>query len=187
MKSIYPVLCSLLITAAIGACSDEPTVATGPVAAPAGTVKALLNGASFTSDSGTASSAEYIRSSRLLTIFGTKGGNEELSITIFSLNGAGTYALGGQQSKGLASFAHFDRVDTTLTRTYATNAEKAGTMVLTKFDTVGGVISGTFKFNALQLSPSGTTNTMTVLDGSFTDLPLTLRDSSAARSEWIKD
>jgi hypothetical protein len=184
MRTIHPLLFTLLIALLIGACSDDTTVVTAPKVAPAGAMIALLNGASFTSESGAATSAEYIRTSRLLTIFGTKGGNEELSLSVYTLNGTGTYSLGGPQAQGVAGYAYFNSADSTQTRTYSTSSAKSGTITISKFDTVGLMVSGTFKFDAIQLSPPGTTNTMRVLDGSFTDLPLTMRDSSATRSTW---
>jgi hypothetical protein len=177
MKHISTIIGAAIFAATLISCSDDPPPSTGTPVAPAGTMIALLNGVSYASvASDTMSFAEFSRSNnRQLSIFGRKGVNEELGVTIYSVNGTGTYTLGNQSAQGLGSYVRFDAVDTTQTRTYGTTSNQNGTITISRFDTVGMRVSGSFKFTAQQLRPEGTTNTMTVLDGSFTDLPLTIR------------
>lgn len=177
MKILHPILGAVLLAATIISCSDDNPSGNQPAVAPAGTMTALLNGAAYASQGGdTMSFVDFASTNnRQLSIFGRRGTNEELAVTIYRFNRTGTYTLGDQSAQGLGSYVFFDAADSLLTRTYGTTASQTGSITISKFDSVGMKVSGSFKFTGQQLRPAGTTNTMTVLDGSFTDLPMKIR------------
>ncbi len=83
-------------------------------------------------------------------------------ITLFlgSVSGPGTYSLTSANQAIYTTNTTSDLVN------YATDATRTGTVTITKYDLIGGLVSGTFTFSAV-----GGSAVVTVSDGQFTDVP----------------
>lgn len=85
-------------------------------------------------------------------------------ITLFlgSVSGPGTYSLTS------ANQAIYTTNTTSGLVNYATDATRTGTVTITKYDLISGLVSGTFTFT---FSAVGGSAVVTVSDGQFTDVP----------------
>lgn len=64
--------------------------------------------------------------------------------------------------------------------------ETSGTLEITSYDTDNLTVSGTFQFVGVEITPDGPgTETITVTEGSFTNIPFTVTSGDAAPSECV--
>lgn len=90
-----------------------------------------------------------------------------LNLTVQNVTGLGSYSL--SLMSATSSFASYKLYPTgQTTTTYVTDATHSGTIVITKFDTVHHIISGTFQFDAVNSTNSS--DVVHVTNGQFTIL-----------------
>ena len=156
---ITSVLCAILLTQACVKSSTSPTNQ------PKMTAK--VNGNSFSADC----SANY-SNGRLMLVSITIGSPVKEFNIYLGVTAAGTIALNtntGAIGTGNTGVYAEGPSASSLTD-YATDSTHTGTMVITKFDVAAKKVSGTFSFNAIQISPNTGTGTVSITDGAFTDV-----------------
>jgi Family of unknown function (DUF6252) len=85
--------------------------------------------------------------------FSSSPNEKEFDIFLTSVTGPGTYQLNttvGYPSSS-ANYGYYVKRNLTPQNEWITSATSTGTVVITRFDVVNRVISGTFQFNALNL------------------------------------
>lgn len=87
-----------------------------------------------------------------------------------NLNRVGTATLNGASTTvGNTGVYAFGPSDTSAVQ-YWTDATHTGILNITAMDTAKKVLSGNFNFQAIQFHPTGTTNTVTVTNGTFSNV-----------------
>lgn len=85
-----------------------------------------------------------------------------LTIFLNDVSDLGTYKIGGSSaSNGVISVFNNERLEH-----YSTNQNNEGAVIITKYDLVNNVVSGSFSFTA-----TNENNKLEITDGSFTDVP----------------
>ena len=90
-----------------------------------------------------------------------------MNLELPGITRAGTYVLDqrpGTRGRGPTGYASFTFYKPTPNQEFLTDAQHTGTLVVTRFDTISRVVSGTFEFTARQ---AGTGTVVRVTEGRF--------------------
>ena len=106
----------------------------------------------------------------------------EFEMKIYNVTGTGTYLMNTNTSYpgGPTSYAYHVKRRLTPLDEWITSAAQNGSITITKLDTVAGIVSGTFQFNAE--NDIDATKTIAVTEGRF-DIKLYCR--LVASGEWL--
>lgn len=86
----------------------------------------------------------------------------KLTLFLNDVSDIGTYEVGGST----ASYGVISIVNNSQIENYSTNQNNSGAVIITKYDLVNNVFSGTFTFNA-----TNGNNQLEITNGSFKDVP----------------
>ncbi len=140
----------LLLAGALAATSCKKSDAGGGGDAAPGTIKAKINGASFTSLSMTsAASRVSVAGTTMVTIQGSESSGKAIMFVINGVSGTGTYQIGGGANISIsASYTEVNISNPTATKVWQApfDSSVAGEISIAEF--TDKVVKGTFNFSA---------------------------------------
>jgi len=181
------IVVSGLFMLVVGCNSSNTTGNLSGSLAASGTMQYTLDGTAYTAPaqstggSATGSYAVFLRSQKLLLVYGIiQTGMREIILSTSGFVDTGKVNLGGDVSGNPAapypgSLTYTDSLSAGQARGFCTNGMQTGTVTLTTFDTTAKVVSGTFSATMGQFKPTTTTATTSLTAGSFTDVPIQMQ------------
>lgn len=166
MKTMYKTICMVLVAAAVlTGCSKDDDGGSGGTAA-AGTVKAKVDGANFTSMEVTSAASETtVAGSTTITLQGSSTDGNAISIIINGFDGIGTYEISDSNVFVNATYLEANINDPMNSQTWSAPFQDSGVTgeikVSEKTDTG---IKGTFNFTAKNANDNSMKE---ITDGSF--------------------
>jgi len=173
MKNTFAGLCLLFILAV--SCKKEVSGLPDETQAGANTFGASVNGSFWIPKGFGPFPADNLLEARRLgqdvlinaRNFASSPNETEIEIYLGNVTGTGTYQLNTTTTQGSfsGSYGYYVKRNLTPENEWITSTSNTGSVTLTRYDTVAKVISGTFRFNALNIynAPSP----LAVTDGRF--------------------
>lgn len=166
MKFLKIFIVLIVVASFVSCSSDDDTTTNNDPGAQAGLLYANVDGSSFTSTEATTTAQIQ---SGVLAITGLNSNGDTISININNFDAEGSFDLSGSLNEGLAIY--LPKGENTFYNSI--NAGGSGVITITSMNTQEKKISGTFNFTATRTTSNGTTETITINDGSFLNVTLT--------------